>query len=325
MLWAVNRRYLVRRVLQVVPTLFGILIVTFLLVHVAPNEPARDFAGEGADQAQIDAASSYLGLDRPLPEQFVDYVGQVLHGDFGTSFAQRQPVNDLISARLPATLLLAGSALVLSTLGGIALGLLAARRPHSRVDLGVNTLTLLAYSLPAFWLAQLVILGVALKAGLLPASGMSDSHVSYTGLDAVGDTLTHLVLPALVLAVSEVALLARVTRTGLLAQKEKGYLRAARAKGVSEEQATSHHALPNALLPVITVIGSRVGFLVSGAVLVETVFAWPGLGRLLVDAGQSGDHPVILGMVLLISFAVIVVNLVTDLVYAWVDPRIRYR
>lgn len=325
MLWVVNRRYLVRRLLQVIPTLFGILIVTFVLVHVAPSEPARDYAGEGADQAQIDAASSYLGLDRPLPEQFIDYVGRVLHGDFGVSFAQRQPVADLIRARLPATLLLAGSALLLSTLGGIALGLFAARRPHGGIDQGVNTLTLLAYSLPAFWLAQLMILGVALKAGLLPAGGMNDARAGYSGLNAVGDTLTHLVLPALVLAMSEVALLARVTRTGLLAQGERGYLRAARAKGLSEEQATSHHALPNAMLPVITVIGARVGFLVSGAVLVETVFAWPGLGRLLVDAGQSGDHPVILGMVLLISFTVIVVNLVTDLVYAWVDPRIRYR
>jgi peptide/nickel transport system permease protein len=255
----------------------------------------------------------------------VDYVGHVLHGDLGTSFAQRQPVTDLIGARLPATLLLAGSALLLSTMGGIALGLFAARRPHGRVDLGVNALTLLAYSLPAFWLAQLVILGVALKAGLLPASGMSDSHAAYTGLDAAGDTLTHLLLPALVLAVSEVALLARVTRTGLLVQTGKGYVRAARAKGVSEERAVSHHAFPNAMLPVITVIGSRVGFLVGGAVLVETVFAWPGLGRLLVDAGQSGDHPVVLGMVLLISFTVVAVNVVTDVAYAFVDPRIRYR
>jgi peptide/nickel transport system permease protein len=294
-------------------------------VHVAPSDPARDFAGDGADQGQIDAATSYLGLDRPLLDQFATYVRHVATGDFGVSFAQRRPVSDLIGARLPATLLLTGSAIALSTAAGIGLGLFTARRPHGRLDVGVNGLTLLAYSLPAFWLAQLAVLVVALKAGILPAGGMNDARAGYTGLAAAGDTLRHLLLPALVLAVSEVALLARVTRTGLLAQREKGYLRAARAKGVTEKRVVSHHAFPNALLPVITVIGSRIGFLVSGAVLVETVFAWPGLGRLLVDAGQSGDHPVILGMVLLISLAVVVVNLVTDLVYAWVDPRIRYR
>ena len=318
-------RYIVRRLAQVLPTVVGILVLTFVLVHVAPTDPAREFAGEGADQAQIDAAARYLNVDRPLVEQFTLYVGHLLRGNLGTSFVQRQPVVDLLGDRLPATLLLTVSALFLSTAVGIALGIWAAHRPYSRVDVGISTVTLLAYSLPAFWIAQLAILAVALKAGLLPAGGMNDARAEFTGLDAIWDALRHLLLPALVLATSEVALLARVTRTGLLAQRGKGYLQAARARGLSDEQAMSHHALPNALLPVITVIGSRVGFLVSGAVLVETVFAWPGLGRLLVDAGRSGDHPVILAMVLLVSFTVVVVNLLTDLVYAWVDPRIRYR
>jgi peptide/nickel transport system permease protein len=321
----VTRRYLVRRLLQVVPTVLGIVTLTFLLVHLSPGDPALEFAGEGADQAQIDAARSYLGLDRPLPQQYLTYAGRVLRGDLGTSFAKRQPVTEVIALRLPATILLTGTALALSTAVGIALGLLAARRPGSAADGATNTVALVAYSLPSFWVAQVVILFVALKAGLLPTGGMNTARAGYTGLSATVDTARHLVLPALVLSLSEVALLARVTRSGLLMQSGKDYLRAARAKGLSERATLLRHAFPNALLPVITVVGGRVGFLVSGAVLVETVFAWPGLGRLIVEAGQSGDHPVILGMVLLISFAVIVVNLVTDLVYAWVDPRIRYR
>jgi peptide/nickel transport system permease protein len=320
----VTRRYLVRRLLQVVPTVLGIVTLTFLLVHLSPGDPALEFAGQGADQAQIDAARSYLGLDRSLPRQYLTYAGRVLHGDLGTSFAQRRPVTEVIALRLPATILLTSTALALSTVGGLALGLLAARRPGSLVDGGINTVALVAYSLPSFWVAQVVVLVVALKAGLLPAGGMNTARAGYTGLSATVDTARHLVLPALVLSLSEIALLARVTRSGLLMQSGKDYLRAARAKGLSKKQTLLRHAFPNALLPVITVVGGRVGFLVSGAVLVETVFAWPGLGRLIVDAGQSGDHPVILGMVLLISFAVIVVNLVTDLVYAWVDPRIRY-
>lgn len=320
-----NRRYVVRRLLQVIPTALGIVTLTFVLVHLAPGDPALDFAGEGADQSQIDAARSYLGLDRPLPEQYVTYVRRLLGGDLGVSFVHRRPVLAVIGDRLPATLLLTGTAMAFSSVAGLALGLLAARRPGSRTDLGVSTLALGGYSLPAFWLAQLAILVVALRAGILPAGGMNDARAGYTGLAAAVDTARHLVLPALVLCVSEVALLLRVTRTGLVAESGREYLRAARARGLSRDQAFTRHALPNALLPVITVIGGRVGFLVSGAVLVEAVFNWPGLGRLLVEAGQSGDHPVILGMVLLVSLSVIVVNVVTDLVFARIDPRIRYR
>jgi peptide/nickel transport system permease protein len=176
--------------------------------------------------------------------------------------------------------------------------------------------------MPAFWLAQLAVLTLALKAGLFPTGAMTDARVAHTGLSATVDIGRHLVLPALVLALSEVALLLRVTRSGLVEELGNDYVAAARAKGVPENVLLKHHALPNALLPVVTVIGSRVGFLVSGAVLVESVFGWPGLGRLLVDAAQSGDHPVILGMVLLISFSVVLANLLTDLAYAWIDPRI---
>ena len=318
-------RYLLRRLLQVVPTVLGIVILTFVLVHAAPGDPARNLAGEGADEAQVEALSEELGLDRPLPTQFARWSGRLLRGDLGNSFVYQRPVTELIGRRLSATLLLTGSALVLSTLVGIALGQVAARRPHGPADTAVSTFALVGYSLPAFWLAQLAILAVALKLDLLPAGGMTDARAGYTGAVAVVDVARHLVLPGLVLAISEVALITRIARSGLIGQMGSDYLRAARAKGLPEDKAVTRHALPNALLPVVTVVGSRVGFLVSGAVLVESVFAWPGLGSLLVEAARAGDHPVILGMVLLVSCTVVTAAFATDLVYAWLDPRIRYR
>lgn len=316
-------RQLLRRLLLVVPVVASILVLTFVLTYAA-GDPARELAGEGADQAQIDQTRAYLGLDRPLPEQLATYVGRVLRGDLGTSFVQRQPVLDLIRDRLGPTLLLAGSALVVSTTGGVALGMLAARRPRGAFDAAVSTLTLVVYSLPAFWVAQVAILTLAVKAGIFPAGSMTDGSATLTGADAARDVARHLILPALVLALSEVALLVRVTRAGLLREAGQGYVLTARAKGASAEQVLRRHALPNALLPVVTIVGSRIGFLVSGAVLVESVFSWPGLGRLLVEAAQAGDRPVLLGMVLLVSFSVILANLLTDLAYAWIDPRVRF-
>jgi peptide/nickel transport system permease protein len=303
----------------------GILVLTFVLAHLGPNDPAREFAGEGADQAQIDAARSYLGLDRPLTQQFAVYVGRVARGDLGTSYVERQPVRDVIGDRLGPTLLLTGTALALSIVVGLGFGILSARRPGGAFAGAVSTITLFAYSLPAFWMAQIAILVVAVRSGILPAAGMSDARAAFTGLDATFDVARHLVMPALVLALSEVALLVRVTRSGLLREAGQGYVLTARAKGVPPDLVLSRHALPNALLPVVTIIGSRIGFLVSGAVLVESVFGWPGLGTLLVQAAQTGDHPVILGMVLLVSLSVILANLLTDLTYAWIDPRIRVR
>jgi peptide/nickel transport system permease protein len=202
---------------------------------------------------------------------------------------------------------------------------LAARRPQGFVDSGLSTVALVGYSLPGFWVAQIAVLGLALRLHLLPAVGIIDVGANHTGLAATVDVSRHLILPALVLSVSEVALVIRVSRSALVAESSKDYVRTARAKGLTEKQALSRHALPNALLAVVTVVGSRIGYLVSGAVLVESVFAWPGLGQLLTAAAQAGDQPVILGLVLLISSAVVLTNLVTDLLYARIDPRIRHR
>lgn len=317
-----NRRYVVLRLLRVIPTVAGILTLAFALVHLTPGDPALEFAGEGADQSQIDAARSYLGLDQPLARQFIVYVGRVLHGDLGTSFVHRRPVTEVIGLRLPATLLLTGTALTVATVVGVAFAVLAARRPGGHLDSLTSSSALVLYSLPVFWIAQLAIMVLALRAGLFPAGGMTDARSTSTGLAASRDIAYHLVLPALVLAASEVALVFRLTRSVLLQQARQDYVRAAMAKGLSPTQTMTRHALPNALLPVVTIVGTRVGGLVSGAVLVESVFAWPGLGKVLVGAAQSGDHAVLLGMVLLISFTVVIANLLTDLVSAWIDPRI---
>lgn len=318
-------RYVVRRLLQVIPAVAAILVITFGVIHLAPGDPVLAVAGDNGDLAYYEFMREKFGLNRPLVEQFTTYTGNVFQGDLGVSFAQGREVSELIADRVPATLLLLGSALVLSSIGGIVVGLLAARRPFGVVDLGISTAALVGYALPVFWLAQLALLTVAFRTGWFPIQGMTDARAGYTGWTAFWDVAHHLILPALVLAASEVALVARVTRTGLIQQVNQDYVRTAKAKGLSPGTSLLRHALPNALLPVVTVIGSRIGTLVSGAVLVETVFGWPGLGRLLLDAANNRDHPILLGLVLLVAFSVVVTNLLTDLVYARIDPRIRYR
>ena len=318
-------RYIFRRLLHVVPAVAAILVVTFLVIHLAPGDPVIAIAGEDGDQAYYDLMRSKYGLDRSLPAQFFTYVGNVAQGDLGVSYVQGRSVAGLIAERLPATLLLMVSALTLSTLAGIGLGALAARRPFGSFDLAVTSTALVSYAVPTFWLAQLAILVVAYRTGFFPLAGMTDVREQYTGLAHLLDVARHLVLPALVLAASEVALMARSTRTGLIQESGKDYVTVARAKGLSSRRVLVRHALPNALLPVVTIIGTRVCFLFSGAVIVETVFAWPGMGSLIVGAAEDIDHPVLLGLVLLVALTVVVANLLTDLVYAWIDPRIRYQ
>jgi peptide/nickel transport system permease protein len=321
----VNARYVARRVLQVLPTVLGILVVTFAVIQLAPGDPVVAVASGNGDAEYYAFMREKFGLDRSVPAQFLTYTANVLQGDLGVSFAQGRSVTDLIGERLPATMLLMGTALALSTVGGVVLGALAARRPFGPVDLTVSSVALVGYALPVFWVAQLALLLIAYRTGWFPIQGMTDARAAYTGWAHVADVARHLALPALVLAVSEVALVARVTRSGLLQERAREYVRTAAAKGLSTTGALVRHALPNALLPVVTIVGSRVGFLFSGAVLVETVFGWPGLGRLLLAAAEQRDHPVMLGMVLLVAFSVVLANLLTDFAYAYIDPRIRYR
>lgn len=316
--------YLLRRLLQSVPTVAGIVVITFLIIHLAPGDPIVALAGESGNEAYYRFMRAKFGLDRPLPEQFVTYAGNLLSGDLGRSFVHGRSVVSVIGERLPATLLLMGTALVLSSLAGVALGAVAARRPHGPVDSGLSVVALVGYATPVFWLAQLSLLTLAFGAGWFPLQGMTDARGGHTGPAAVLDVAHHLVLPALVLAASELALVVRLTRSGLLQEMGRDYVLSARAKGLSSRRVVVRHALPNALLPVVTVIGARVGFLFAGAVLVETVFAWPGLGRLLLTATQTRDFPVLMGLFLMVSLAVVVANLATDVLYARIDPRVRY-
>ena len=316
--------YVVRRLLQVVPAVAAIILVTFVIVHAAPGDPVTTLGGEGGDEAYVADMRERYGLDRPLPEQLLVYAGNVFQGDLGRSVVRGQTVARLIGDRLPATLLLMATAMVLSTLGGVALGTLAANRPFGRFDLTVTTTSLVGYATPAFWLAHLGLLTLSFRLGLFPIQGMTDARTSPTGIAAVLDVAHHLALPAMVLAVSELALVTRLTRTSVLQEMGKDYVRTAAGFGSGRRRILARHALPNALLPVVTIIGTRFGTLVSGAVLVETVFAWPGLGQLLLSATRTRDYPLVLGLVLLVALSVVLANLVTDLAYARIDPRIRY-
>ena len=317
-------RYLLRRLAQVLPTVAGLLVLNFCIIHLAPGDPVVALGGEHGDAAYYAFLRNRFGLDRPLPEQLLTYVRNVLQGDLGTSFVHGRSVAAVIAERLPATLLLVSTALVLSSVAGVGLGALAARLGRRPTDVTLNAVALLGYATPSFWLGQMALLALAVGTGLFPVQGMTDARNPQTGLGYLVDVLHHLALPALVLAANELALTTRLVRTGLLEALGTDYVRAARAKGLPEGLVI-RHALRNVMLPVITVIGSRAGMFLSGAVLIEVVFAWPGLGRLLLSSLLARDYPVLLGMFLLVSLGVILANLITDLAYAWLDPRIRYQ
>jgi peptide/nickel transport system permease protein len=319
----VSARYLIRRLGQVVPTVAGLLLLMFWLIHRAPGDPVIALAGEHGDAGYYAQIRARFGLDRPLPEQLVIYVSNVLAGNLGMSYVHGRPVASVIAERLPATLLLMCTALLGSSVAGVALGLAAARRAHRPTDLLLRAAALLGYATPSFWLAQVAVLVLAVGTGVFPVQGMTDARHASTGLGHVADVARHLVLPALVLAANELALTTRLVRAGLVEAFATDYVRTARAKGLPENR-VARHALGNALLPVVTVVGGRVGMLFSGAVLVEAVFAWPGLGQLMLSSLLTRDYPVLLGMFLLVSMAVVLANLATDLVYGWLDPRIRY-
>ncbi len=318
-----SHAYVLRRLLQVLPAVAGIVVVTFVVVHLAPGDPVVALAGQSGDEAYYRFMRAKFGLDQPLPAQFLTYAGNLLTGDLGVSFVQGRPVSAVIGDRLPATLLLTLPALVLSSVAGILLGAVAARRPLGPVDVAVNGAALVGYATPSFWLAQLALLTLAFGAGLFPLQGMADAREATNGLARVADVAHHLVLPVLVLAAAQLAHVTRLTRSGVVREMAAGYVRTARSKGVGLRPVLARHALPNALLPVVTVIGARLGWLFSSAVLVEIVFAWPGLGQLLLTATQTRDYPVLLGLVLLVALTVVLANLLTDFAYGWIDPRIR--
>lgn len=318
--------YLLQRLLYTVPLLLGAVTIVFVLVHLAPGNPVDYIIGEsGADKEMIARLTAEMGLDRPLYIQLLRYLGQVASGNLGYSFVSNTPVLELILDRLPATLLLMASQLVFSISLGITLGVLSARRPNSLLDNTITVFSLASFAIPVFWLGQLLILAFGYYLDWLPIQGMVNLRAGYTGFDHVLDVAHHMILPVLTLTLYNLALILRLTRGSLLEVVGQEYIKVARSKGLSENTVMTKHALRNALLPVVTVIGLEFRALIAGAVLTETVFAWPGLGRLTFDAINARDYPLLMGMFIFISLLVAIGNLVTDLLYALLDPRIRYQ
>jgi ABC-type dipeptide/oligopeptide/nickel transport system permease component len=316
--------YILKRLLQAVPLLLGIVVVNFSLIHLAPGDPVVALVGEfQASPEFIDGVRRQYGLDKPIPVQLGLYLASVFKGDLGYSFAFKQPVLGVIVDRVPATVLLMGAALLYSTVLGVLFGVVSSKKQYSRTDHSITLLSLIGYSMPVFWLGQILLIGLALHLPLFPAQGMESLREAYTGWARAADILHHLILPGFALGLSYLAINTRFTRASMIEVMAQDYIRTARAKGLSETAITYKHALRNALLPLVTVTGLNFGFLLAGAVLTETVFAWPGLGRLMYDSIYTRDYPVLMGMFIIISVMVIAVNLVTDLVYSVLDPRIR--
>ncbi|MFM9886361.1 MAG: ABC transporter permease [Burkholderiales bacterium] len=317
--------YVARRFAQLLPIVLVIIVVNFFLIRLAPGDPIVYIIGDApVSEEAVAELRRKLGLDGPLLQQLGIYLANVTRGDFGYSYVSRAPVLDVIGARLPATLLLMITQYVLAIAAGILLGVISARRQGSALDTTVTLLSVVGYAVPVFWLGQMLMLVFAAKLGLFPAQGMMSLRYDMSPIDKAIDIAHHMVLPTVTLAFFNLALIARLTRSNMLQVLRLEYVVFARSKGLSERVVIYRHALRNALLPVVTIIGINVKTLITGAVLTETVFAWPGLGRLTFDAIYARDYPVLMAMFVLVGFLVVIANLITDIAYAALDPRIRY-
>jgi ABC-type dipeptide/oligopeptide/nickel transport system permease component len=302
--------FIIRRLMLSIPTLIGVMVVVFLLLYVAPGDPVQDMVGERADAETIARLRKELHLDEPLPKQFALYAGGILKGDLGNSYITQRPIIRDIKERFPKTLLLAGSAMLLASVLGITIGVLSARNPGGWFDRFGLGLAYLGISFPVYWVGLILILIFAVTLRWLPPSG-------YGGLK-------YLILPALALGSRSIAFLARVTRSSMLEVLGSDFVRTARAKGLREQIVIGRHALRNALIPIITVLGLDFGYYLTGSILTETIFSWPGIGRYVVNAIARRDLPAINGTVLFLSIVFVLVNLITDLAYAKADPRVAY-
>jgi peptide/nickel transport system permease protein len=317
-------RFLAQRLVKMAAMIVAIAVANFLLIHAAPGDPASVMAGEAgaADPQFIAQLRAQFGLDKPLSTQLLIYLGHLLHGDLGMSYRQGRPVAALIAERLPATLLLTGTAFAFALAMGLLLGALAAQRVGRWADSAITVLALGFFATPIFWVGLMLVLVFSVWLDWLPSFGMNTVGADYTGWAAVADTAQYLVLPALTLGLFYMAVYARLTRASMLEVASQDFVRTARAKGVPEGRILRRHILRNALLPVMTYAGIQAGQLIGGSILVETVFAWPGIGRLAFDALLARDYQLLLGVFLCTSVLTVVFNLATDVVYAWVDPRV---
>ncbi len=315
-------RYVLRRVIQSVPLVFFVIILAFLLIHMAPGDPIVYFTGSVGSSPEYEAMlRERFGLNKPIIEQLSIYMVRVLRGDFGYSLIFGAPVFSLILESTPASILLMASSLLFATVGGIVLGVTSARKPYSLIDNLSSLVSMVGFSLPSFWLAQMLMLVFAVYLHILPCGGFVNLKA---GTGNFLDILVHLILPTVSLGMAQLAIFTRLTRANMLEELWKDYIVAARSKGLKESTVVYRHALRNALYPIISVISINIRWLIAGSVVIETVYSWPGIGRLLFDSIVKRDYPVVMGLFIFISITVIIANLVADVLHAFIDPRVRY-
>lgn len=312
------KRFLIRRVFQLIPTLFVVAVIIFFITRMLPGDPAAVMLGPQASVEDVAEFTEKLGLNEPLYQQFFDYIVGLLTLDFGNSLTYNQPIIDLIIERFPNTIILAVSALIIAILVGVPAGIIAARKQNSLIDYLVTTLSLIGVSMPIFWLGVMLVLYFSVNLGLLPATGMGDID------DGIGNFLSHLILPSIALATIPTAEFARIIRSSMLETLSQDYIKTARSKGLKESMVVNKHALKNALTPLLTVIGLQFSGLLGGAVLTETIFSWPGMGLLIVDAIEKRDFIVVQSAVIFIAIIYVVINLIVDVLYKVVNPKVNF-
>ena len=301
--------YIARRLAQTIPIALLVSILVFSLIHLIPGDPVEMMLGEGAQRSEVESLRHELGLDRPLPEQFMGFLTGLLRGDLGNSLHYDEPVRDLLLRHYPATVQLALASMIVALAMALPLGIAAAFHRDGAIDHLSRVLSLMGVSIPNFWLGPMLILVFSIQLDLLPVSGKSG--------------VASIILPAITLGTGLAGLLTRMIRSSLTEELHRPYLTTAQAKGLSRSDAVVRHALKNASIPIITVVGLQVGALLTGAIITEMIFSWPGLGRLIIQSIRLRDYPLIQGGVLAIALTYLLINLVTDLIYAWLDPRIR--
>ena len=316
--------YLLTRISQIPITLGIILGISFFLIHAAPGDPVAALAGDYVTKEYRDLIIQHYGLDQPLITQSFKYFKNVVTGDFGDSYYFKAPVFAVISTRVLPTLLLIVPSVVLSTFFGIVLGMLTVRFKSYTVGIGIPILATIIYALPTFWLGYLLILFFSINLNIFPIQGMSNPRYSPEGLENYIDVFKHLALPLLTMVLTQLAQVVLLVKSRLSEEIQRPYFKTALSKGLKRQSAIFNHALPNAMLPIVTVLGTRFGFLITGSILTETVFAWPGLGRLMIIAIEVRDYPLVLGILFMLSLIILILNLITDLIYTILDPRINF-
>lgn len=318
------RRYIIGKVAQAIFTLAFVLVFNFLLFRVLPGNPAQILArNKLLPKEAVEALEKDFGLDQALPRQFVTYVGDTVRGNFGISYTFRVPVGDVIAGRIWPTVLLVGVSTILSTVIGLLIGIYGAWRRGSALDVGSLGFSLVTYAMPEFWLGILLLIGLSSGLGLFPTGGYETPGAGLSGFGHVVDVANHMFLPTLTLTLALLGEYALIMRSSLLDVMGEDYLTTARAKGLRDALVLRRHAVPNALLPTVTLVALNLGFVVSGAITIETVFSWPGLGLLSFEALRAPDYPLLQALFLLFSVTVILANLAADVIYGWLDPRVR--